>query len=253
MSKLHIISWTLNGIRTRFKNKEMEPIFTEDPDIILVQETKATYEQVHKSKIENIPEYYFYSSKNKDSRNGGIATYTKLKPRCVTKYFQKPNDSFKEKILNFKFDDFRLIHIYGPNSGTSKKDFENKKLFFESLNSYLKKIAGEQIIIAGNFNTPHLTEDISELELNKTKNFDKESEFISKILELGFKDTFRLKNADEVSYTSWKSKESKETNNGARLDYFLVSENLKESVIQSTILNKIEGSKHVPISLIIEI
>jgi exodeoxyribonuclease-3 len=252
MSKVKILSWNLNGIRTRFKNKQLEPIFNESSDILLFQETKANYGQLDNG-LKDIPNYNSYFSKDRDSRTGGLATYSKIKPNLVKKFFLKPDNSSNSRVLNFIFDNFILIHIHAPTGSGLKKDFESKKSFYESLIRYLKKVKDENVIIAGDFNIAHTEKDLSASELSKSKNFKVEKGIIDKIIAIGFEDTFRLLNKDKVSFSSWKSSKNKDSNTGARLDYFFVSKSLSDSVKLSTILKDVEGSKHAPIELEIDL
>ena len=94
MSKIKLISWNINGIRTRAKNKEIDPIFDENPDIILFQETKAKYDQLD-SNLKNIEGYHSYFSPGESTRSGGIATFSKIKPSLVKKFFKIPDSTLK--------------------------------------------------------------------------------------------------------------------------------------------------------------
>ena len=254
MSRVKIISWNTNGIRTRAKNKDLDPIFDADPDIILFQETKAKYDQLD-SNLKNNENYSTYFSPGESTRSGGIATFSKIKPIIAKKFFDIPDSSLKMKVLNLNCDNFKLIHIYGPSGAGSKANKEAKLEFFNQLLNFAKKHSDENVIIAGDFNIAHSEKDISNPEkASKTVTFlDEEREIIDKLEKLGFVDSFRLINPDEVKFSSWKSPKAKEAGEGSRLDYFFVSKNLKEAVKDSKILSNIEGSKHYPIELILEI
>ncbi|MCL2687705.1 MAG: exodeoxyribonuclease III [Methanobrevibacter sp.] len=253
MSKLKIISWNINGIRTRFKNEEMEPIFNETPDIILFQETKAKYNQLE-DELKSMEDYHSYFSPGEITRVGGIATFSKIKPKLVKKFFNVPDDLLKSRVMNLTFDDFNLIHIYSPSGSGVKINREKKLDFYEKLLDYLKS-SNKKTIIAGDFNIAHSPKDIVNPESSsKTVNFlDEERKIIDDLEKIGFVDTFRLLNEDEIKYSSWKSQKAKEKGEGARLDYFFVSEDLKNSIEISEIVDNVEGSKHSPIQLIINI
>ncbi|KZX17518.1 exodeoxyribonuclease [Methanobrevibacter cuticularis] len=254
MSKMEIISWNINGIRTRFKNKEIDPIFSEIPDIILFQETKAKYEQLD-SKLKNIDDYYSYFSPGQSTRAGGIAAFSKIKPQLVKKFLDKPDDSLNGRVLNFTFDEFVLLHIYAPSGTGAKVNLEKKISFFDELLKIAKKLADKKVIVAGDFNIAHGEKDISNPQDNqKSVNFlEKEREVLDKLEELGYVDSYRSLNTDKTEYSSWKSAKAKETNEGARLDYFFVSKNLKESIKEATIMSDIEGSKHAPVKIVLDI
>lgn len=254
MGKIKIISWNINGIRTRAKNKEIDPIYGENPDIILFQETKAKYEQLD-SNLKNIEGYNTYFSPGETTRTGGIATFSKLKPKLVKRFFDVPDSSLKMRILNFEFDNFTLIHIYAPYGFNSKADKEIKLSFYNKLLEFAEKSADDNVIIAGDFNIAHSEKDVSDPE-KASKNssfFDEERDIINEIEKLGYFDSFRLLNPDEIEFSSWKSQKAKESDEGSRLDYFFISKSLKDSLIESKILSDINGSKHAPIELVIDI
>jgi len=254
MSKIKLISWNINGIRTRAKNKEIDPIFDENPDIILFQETKAKYDQLD-SNLKNIEGYHSYFSPGESTRSGGIATFSKIKPSLVKKFFKIPDSTLKMKVLNFNFDNFTLIHIYAPTGTGSKANKDAKLEFFNKLLNFAEKHSDDNVIIAGDFNIAHSEKDISNPEdSSKTVTFlEEEREIIDKLEKFGFVDSFRAINPDEVAFSAWKSQKAKESGEGSRLDYFFISKNLKESIEDSKILSEIEGSKHSPIELVLDI
>jgi len=254
MAKLKIVSWNINGLRTRFKNKQLEPIFNENPDIILFQEIKATYDQLD-SNLKEIPDYDLYIAPAENSRSGGITTFTKVKPNLVKKFFKNPNPIFKGRILNFEFDDFNLVHIQAPTGSGAKTNLESKLNFFEDLVAFSKEIANDKVIIVGDFNIAHNEKDVYDTEsAAKSPNFLKEErKFLDELENIGYKDVYRLLNQDSEEYSSWKSAKARTSNQGFRLDYFFVSGSLIDSISETKILSQIEGSKHAPIELIIDI
>lgn len=254
MSKIKIISWNINGIRTRAKNKEIDPIYTENPDVILFQETKAKYEQLD-SNLKDIEDYTTYFSQGETTRAGGIATFSKLKPKVVKRFFDLPDKSLKMRLLNFNFDNFKLIHIYAPSGSGSKKNKEIKLEFYKKLLDFAEKSANDNVIIAGDFNIAHTEKDVSDPEkASKAANFsNEEREVIDKLEKLGYVDSFRSLNPDEIQFSAWKSQKTKGSGEGSRLDYFFVSKNLKDSISDSKILADIDGSKHAPIELVMDI
>lgn len=245
MSKLKIISWNVNGIRTRIKNKETNPVFEKDADIILFQETKAQYEQMDKKFLID-SSYNYYFLKGESARSGGLATFTKDMPKVVKRFFNKSNDaSHRASVL--EYEDFTLIHLYAP-AGSGKKDNFNQKLeYFNSLLTYAEKNMNENLIIAGDFNIAHNEIDIADKDTKVTFT-EEERSFLDKLESLGFSDALRLFNSGE-SFTYWKKGDE---NEGARLDYFFVSKPLKDSVKSYNVLDDVKGSKHIPIELDLE-
>ena len=250
MSELKIISWNANGIRTRIKNKEVNPILEKEPDIVLFQETKTSYEKMDKKFLEKCG-YENYFLKGESARTGGLTSFTKEKPNIVRRFFNKSSDALgRASILNF--EDFSLVHLYAP-AGTGTKAKLNEKLeYLNNLLAFAERGKDQNIIIAGDFNIAHNESDISDLDTKVTFT-EEEREVLDKLESLGFTDAFRLFNKEDKQFTSWKNQEARDNNEGARLDYFFVSESLKDKVKSCEILDEITGSKHAPIELIMDL
>ena len=250
MSELKIISWNVNGIRTRIKNKDVNPVLEEDADIILFQETKTDYEKMDKKFLEDCG-YEYYFLKGESARTGGLATFTKEKPNVVKRFFKQSADALgRASVLDF--DNFTLIHLYAP-AGTGTKAKLNEKLgYFNNLLDFAQKNADKDLIIAGDFNIAHKEEDISDLDTKVTFT-DEEREVLEKLVSFGFVDAFRLFEKEEKQFTSWKNQEARENNEGARLDYFFVSKSLSDKVKSCGILNEITSSKHAPIEIVLDL
>ncbi|KZX10097.1 exodeoxyribonuclease III [Methanobrevibacter curvatus] len=248
MSKVKILSWNLNGIRTRFKNKQLEPVFSENADIMLFQETKANYSQLD-NKLKTIENYNSYFSKDLDSSNGGVSAYSKDSAKIAKKFLKNPNDEIKGRILNLNYNDFNLLNVDLPSAA---KDLKLRERILKELIDYLKSTNIKKTIIAGDFSIAHSEKDIEKNELENSKSFKKEAELLDELLAIGFEDSFRLSNADSEEYSYFKSPKAKEDGIGSRVDYFFVSNDIKDNIKSSKILN-IEGSKHLPIELEIEL
>ena len=250
MSDLKIISWNVNGIRTRIKNKDLNPVLEKDADILLFQETKTDYEKMDKKFLDKCG-YEFYFLKGESARTGGLATFTKEKPRIVKRFFKESSDALgRASVLDY--GDLTLIHVYAP-AGTRNKSKLNEKLdFFNSLLYFAQKNSDKDLIIAGDFNIAHKEEDISDLNTKVTFT-DEEREALDKLESYGFVDSFRLFEKEEKQFTSWKNQEARDNNEGSRLDYFFVSKSLSDKVKSCSILNEITSSKHAPIELILDL
>ena len=250
MSELKIISWNVNGIRTRIKNKDVDPVLEKDADILLFQETKTEYEKMDKKFLEKCG-YEYYFLKGESARTRGLATFTKEKPNIVKRFFRSSNDAIgRASILDY--DNFTLIHLYAP-AGTGTKAKLNEKLeYLNSLLDFAQRNSDKDLIIAGDFNIAHKEEDISDLNTKVTFT-DEEREILDKLVSFGFVDAFRLSQSEEKQFTSWKNQEARDNNEGARLDYFFVSKSLQDKIKSCDILNEITGSKHAPIELILDL
>ena len=250
MSELKIISWNANGIRTRIKNKDINPILDNDPDIILFQETKTSYEKMDK-KFLNKCDYEYYFLKGETERTGGLATFTKEMPKIVRRFFIESGDAMKRASI-LTFDDIALLHLYVP-SGTGSKAKLNEKLdYLNNLLSFAKKAQNKNLIIAGDFNIAHKEEDISDLNAKVTFT-EEEREILDKLESYGFVDAFRLFDSQKDQFTAWKNQEARDENQGSRLDYFFVSKSLADKVKSCEILDEIKSSKHAPIELVLEL
>ncbi len=248
MNQTKIISWNANGLRTRIKNKDIDPILKENPDIILFQETKASFEKMDKKFLDESG-YNYYFLKGESERTGGLATFCKKMPRVVKRFFNEADDALGRASV-LEFEDFTLIHIYAP-TGTGKKANMLEKLdYYNNLIDFISQNKDENMIIAGDFNIAHEEKDIFDKD-TKVSFTEEEREVIDKIIDLGFSDAYRLFN-DDVKYSSWKNNDAKEANEGSRVDYFFVSKSLKDNVKSSDILNNIKSSKHAPIILNLE-
>ena len=249
MSELKIISWNANGIRTRIKNKDINPILEKEADILLFQETKTNYEKMDKKFLDKCG-YEYYFLKGESPRTGGLTTFSKEKPNIVKRFFNESSDALgRASVLDF--DKFTLIHAYAPAGTGTKAKLEEKLNYFKNLLSFAQKNNDKDLIIAGDFNIAHKEEDISDLNTKVTFT-DEEREVLDKLESFGFVDAFRLLNKDQNQFTSWKNQEARDNNEGARLDYFFVSKSLADKVKSCSILDEIDSSKHAPIELILD-
>lgn len=248
MNQTKIISWNANGLRTRIKNKDIDPILKENPDIILFQETKASFEKMDKKFLDESG-YNYYFLKGESERTGGLATFCKKMPRVVKRFFNEADDALGRASV-LEFEDFTLIHIYAPTGTGKKANMLEKLYYYNNLIDFISQNKDENMIIAGDFNIAHEEKDIFDKD-TKVSFTEEEREVIDKIIDLGFSDAYRLFN-DDVKYSSWKNNDAKEANEGSRVDYFFVSKSLKDNVKSSDILDNIKSSKHAPIILNLE-
>lgn len=250
MSELKIISWNANGIKTRIKNKDVNPILEREADILLFQETKTSYEKMDKKFLDKC-EYEYYFLKGESPRTGGLATFSNEKPNIVKRFFIDSSDALgRASVLDY--DNFTLIHVYAPAGTGTKAKLEEKLNYFKNLLSFAQKNQDKDLIIAGDFNIAHKEEDIFDLDTKVTFT-DEEREALDNLESFGFVDAFRLFNKDKGQFTSWKNQEARDNNEGARLDYFFVSKSLADKVQSCSILGEIDSSKHAPIELILNL
>ena len=182
-----------------FRNHFGFPVLEKDADILLFQETKTDYEKMDKKFLDKCG-YEFYFLKGESARTGGLATFTKEKPRIVKRFFKESSDALgRASVLDY--GNLTLIHVYAP-AGTGNKSKLNEKLdFFNSLLYFAQKNSDKDLIIAGDFNIAHKEEDISDLNTKVTFT-DEEREALDKLESYGFVDSFRLFEKEEKQFTS---------------------------------------------------
>ena len=253
MKNIRILSWNVNGIRAVYKKGFVDWLKKENPDILCLQETKAQKEQLTDDLL-NVGGYTSHFSSAEKKGYSGTATYTKQKP-----------ESFKTGIGIKKFDSegrfavtdygkFILFNIYFPNGKARKERLEYKMDFYESFLKHLKKPLkeGKKIVICGDVNTAHKEIDLARPKANeKTSGFlPEEREWIDKLLDAGFIDTFRVFNDKPENYTWWDMiTRARERNVGWRIDYFFISENLSKNLKSAFIMPDVMGSDHCPVGI----
>ncbi|TAJ13891.1 exodeoxyribonuclease III [Patescibacteria group bacterium] len=260
---MKLISWNVNGIRAVHRKGLLVPFLEEQkPDIFCMQETKA---EQHQSEVD-LPEYEEYWNSAAKKGYAGTAVFTKIKPISITldipesiasKYTLK--DSYGDtnaegRVLALEFDTFIVVTVYTPNSKgdlgrLSLRHTAWDKAFLEYLQQLERK---KPVIFCGDLNVAHTEDDLANPKANEGEHgFTKEErEGVDKIVGAGFVDTFRMFTKGNGHYSWWSNfAKSRERNVGWRIDYFFVSNVLKEKVKEATILPNQLGSDHCPIVL----
>lgn len=255
---MKIISWNTNGIRSTHKQGNFFGIFEkENPDIVCLQETKALKEQLS-DEILHIPHYesYFVSSQTRKGYSG-VAIYTKIKPKRIEYLL---GDKEKEldmegRTLILYFDTWVLINCYFPNGGGGDIRLSFKLRFYEAFLKKCQKIRkeGYEIIFTGDVNTAHNEIDLARPKENENNTgfLPIERAWIDTVIKNGYVDTFRKLYPEKKDvYTYWDQKTRARTRNvGWRIDYFFVTENLMNSVVDTYMMTDYLGSDHCPIVL----
>ena len=253
---MKITSWNVNGIRAVLNKDFIKSLEEIDADIVCLQEIKANQEQVE-HEIEKLGykfEYWFSAEKKGYS---GVATFSKIEPMSVTKGIGEKEFDDEGRVLTLEFKDFYLLNIYFPNAQPELKRIDFKIEFDKAIEHYVKKLEKKKpVILTGDFNVAHEEIDLKNPKANeKNAGFSPlERKWFDSFLKEGYVDTFRQFEKGGGHYTWWTYRFNARANNiGWRIDYFVVSQILKEKVISSKILNHIHGSDHCPISLEIKI
>ena len=246
---MKIISWNVNGIRAVLKKNFMEFMNEYNPDIICLQETKASEEQVD-LKLENYPYKYWNSAVKKGY--SGTAIFSKYAPVSVENDLKIEKHDMEGRVITFELNNYYLITVYTPNSkrDLSRLNYRNKEWDVDFLN-YLKKLEEKKpVVFCGDLNVAHNEIDLKNPKTNK-KNAGftlEEREGFNNLMDSGFVDTFRMFNSEEGHYTWWSYMfNARARNIGWRIDYFCASNIIKNKITKSIILPEVLGSDHAPI------
>jgi len=251
---MKIVSWNVNGIRAVLKKGFLDFLDEVNPDIICLQETKAHPEQVELN-LEEYP-YKFWNSAEKKGYSG-TAIFSKIKPISITNNLNIKKHDTEGRVICFEMKNYYLITVYTPNSkrDLSRLDYRANEWDVDFL-KYLKKLETKKpVIFCGDLNVAHKEIDLKNPKTNKRNAgfTDEERNGFENYIKSGFIDTFRMFNQDEGHYTWWSYMfNSRAKNVGWRIDYFCVSESIKNKVNKSIILPDIMGSDHAPILIKID-
>ena len=246
---MKFISWNVNGIRA-CKEKGFDDFFNSvDADFLCVQETKAQPDQVKLDK----EGYEFYMNSAIKKGYSGTLIYTKHKPLNVVYGIDGNLYNDEGRIITLEYDNFYLVNVYVPNSQEELKRLDYRMEFEDLFRDYLNRLKEKKsVILCGDLNVAHERIDIKNPDSNQRNagfTIEERTKF-SKLLETGFIDTFRFKYPDVVKYSWWSYRFNARANNaGWRIDYFVVSENLSDKIVDAKILNDVFGSDHCPVEL----
>ena len=246
---MKFISWNVNGIRA-CKEKGFDDFFNSvDADFLCVQETKAQPDQVKLDK----EGYEFYMNSAIKKGYSGTLIYTKHKPLNVVYGIDGNLYNDEGRIITLEYDSFYLVNVYVPNSQEELKRLDYRMEFEDLFRDYLNRLkAKKSVILCGDLNVAHERIDIKNPDSNQRNagfTIEERTKF-SKLLETGFIDTFRFKYPDVVKYSWWSYRFNARANNaGWRIDYFVVSEDLSDKIVDAKILNDVFGSDHCPVEL----
>lgn len=254
---MKIISYNVNGIRAAIKKGWIEWIAENDFDIICLQETKATREQVDLVEMEALGYQSAWHSAEKKGYSG-VATFYKNQPDLIQKGCGIEEFDKEGRVLRTDFGDMTLLNIYFP-SGTSGNSRQAVKYsFLDSIFDFVNqlKIERPNIILVGDYNIAHTENDIHNPKSNKkTSGFlPEEREWMTKWFESGFTDSFRHVHPEKTQYSWWSYRaKARENNKGWRIDYQSVSNDIKDKIVDAYQLTDVVHSDHCPVFLEINI
>ena len=249
LQKMKFISWNVNGLRACV-GKDFENQFKElDADFFCLQETKMQEGQLD-LQFEGYESYWNYAEKKGYS---GTAIYTKHKPLNVSYGMGVEEHDHEGRIITLEYDQFYLVTCYTPNSQTELKRLDYRMTWEDDFRKFLKSLdAKKPVVICGDLNVAHEEIDIKNPKTNRRNAgfTDEEREKMTILLNDGFTDSFRYLHPDEVTYSWWSYRfKAREKNAGWRIDYFLVSDRIKEQITEAKIHTEIMGSDHCPVEV----
>jgi len=254
--KMKIISYNVNGIRAALKKGFIGWLQAADPDVIALQEIKATKEQLDLSVFEKAgyPYHYWFSAQKKGY--SGVAILSKTKPKQVTYGTGIETMDFEGRNLRIDFEDISIMSLYLP-SGTNAARLDFKFTYMDDFLEYITDLKQKQpnLVICGDYNICHEAIDIHDpVRLKNTSGFlPAERDWLTKFINSGFVDSFRMFNTNPHQYSWWSYRANARNNNkGWRLDYHLVSKPLEKKIIRAAILSEARHSDHCPVLVEIE-
>lgn len=247
---MKLVSWNVNGLRAIMK-KDFEQIFENfNTDILCLQEIKMQEGQLDYSP-KGYHTYYHYAKRKGYS---GTAIFTKIEPIDVTYGIGMDEIDDEGRVLTCEFDDFFLVNVYVPNSQEALKRIDYRVNFEQHFRNYLVTLNTiKPVIMCGDLNVAHEEIDIALPEENReTAGFSEaERHNFKLLLGEGFTDSFRYLYPEEKGIYSWWSYQTyaRYRNEGWRIDYFIVSDDILDKVEDAEVLMKIKGSDHCPVVL----
>jgi exodeoxyribonuclease-3 len=252
-----IFSYNVNGIRAAINKGFVEWLKKSNPDIILIQETKAHQDQVETNLFEELGYHHFWFSAEKKGYSS-VAVFSKTKPDKVETGIGIEKYDREGRTIRVDFGDTTIINSYFPSgtTGDIRQDF--KMEYLADFQRYIDQLKKERpkIIVSGDFNICHKPSDINHPERHKnTSGFlPEEREWLDQFISSGFIDTFREFNKKPEQYSWWSYRAgSRAKNLGWRIDYHMISEVLRPQLKNASILQDVHHSDHCPVALEIEI
>lgn len=247
---MKFISWNVNGIRACVEKGFLDYLKEADADIFCIQETKLQENQINLE----LDGYYQYWNYAKRKGYSGTAVFTKIKPKNVSYGINIEEHDNEGRVITLEFDDFYFVTVYTPNSQDKLARLDYRMKWEDDFRGYIKKLDEEKpVIMCGDLNVAHKEIDLKNPNSNrKNAGFtDEERNKFTELLEAGFIDTYRYFYPDREGVYSWWSYRfnARANNAGWRIDYFLVSERIKDRLLKADIHTDILGSDHCPVEL----
>ena len=251
---MKLVSWNVNGLRACLGKGFLDFCAFADADVICLQETKMRPEQAEF----DLPGYTrFWNSADKAGYSG-TAVFTKTEPLNVTYDFGIDEHRHEGRVITAEYPEFYLVCCYTPNSKDQLARLDYRMAWDDAFRDYLLALDAEKpVIVCGDMNVAHREIDLKNPGPNRgSAGFtDEEREKFTRLLDAGFTDSFRYLHPDLTGAYSWWSYRfrARQNNAGWRIDYFLVSDRIKDKIVTASILPEVMGSDHCPVMLEIDL
>jgi len=247
---MKLISWNVNGLRAVMKKNFLEFIEAEQPDILCLQETKCTPEDVEQLWPAHYTTYWNCAEKKGYS---GTAIFTKLRPLKVEPHVGIPEHDREGRVLTAEYKDFFLVNVYVPNSKRELERLPYRQQWDADFLKFLKKLEKKKpVIFCGDLNVAHTEIDLANPKSNvRNHGFTiEERNGFTAFISAGFVDTFREHEKGGGHYSWWSPMSGARARNvGWRIDYFLISQSLKPRLKKTYIRPQVMGSDHCPVGI----
>ena len=251
---MRLISWNVNGLRACVGKGFLEFFDEIRADAVCLQETKMQPDQLT-LELEGYSQYWNSAVKKGYS---GTAIFTRMQPLSVRNGMDLPEHDTEGRVITCEFEDFYLVTVYTPNAQNELARLDYRMSWDDAFREFLLALdAKKPVIVCGDMNVAHKEIDLKNPGPNRgSAGFtDEEREKFTRLLESGFTDSFRYLHPDLIGAYSWWSYrfKARQNNAGWRIDYFLVSDRIKDKIVTASILPEVMGSDHCPVMLEIEL
>ena len=252
---MELISWNVNGLRACLKKGFLDFYQARRPDFLCLQETKMERGQADLDLGDGVLEFWNSAEKKGYS---GTAVFTPHQPLAVAYGMDREPHDHEGRLITLEYEPFYLVCCYTPNAQDGLKRLDYRMEWEDDLRDYLMSLdRTKPVIYCGDLNVAHEEIDLKNPGPNRGASgfSDEERGKFTELVDAGFTDTFRLLHPDETGRYSWWSYRfrARSTNAGWRIDYFLVSDELRDKVVAASIYDDVEGSDHCPVGLELDI
>lgn len=251
---MKLISWNVNGLRAVLKKGFEDFFYDIDADIFCIQETKMQEGQIEAFELKGYKQYWNSAVKKGYS---GIAIFTKMEPISVSYGIGIEEHDQEGRVITLEFEKFYLVNIYVPNSKRELERLDYRMIWEDEIRKYLCNLNKKKpVIMCGDLNVAHEEIDLKNPKTNrKNAGFtDEERNKMTELLNANFIDSYRYIYPEKIAYSWWSYMgNARQKDIGWRIDYFIVSSDIKEKMKDAYIFKDIYGSDHCPVGLDIEI